>query len=269
MSLLKRLKADSEIESRIMSAIRSGSPLGVIRLGDGEGLLLGWPEVRKNKRANRALNYQLVKWFGLKNGSAHQKKQMRSILRKAIQRANIIGVPKPRKKGLWSFAHKQIAGSRLIKPSHVLTDTDIHVNLHRSGALYRAILAAESVTIVTCRASVKPQLEAFTGKRVKLIQIPEGRHVESGRATPKNTKHWESRSQYRKACHTAGTQLVLVGGGVLGKIYTTDASRGGAVAIDIGSLFDGWAKFGSRSHLRADPDSFLLPENREMTSSQD
>jgi len=40
--------------------------------------------------------------------------------------------------------------------------------------------------------------------------------------------------------------LVLVGAGVLGKAYVAGAARRGAVAIDMGSVFDGWAGIISR-----------------------
>jgi hypothetical protein len=65
---------------------------------------------------------------------------------------------------------------------------------------------------------------------------------------PVDEAHWPiGYARIMARIETVGPgDLVLVGAGVLGKAYVAGAARRGAVAIDMGSVFDGWAGIISR-----------------------
>ena len=44
-------------------------------------------------------------------------------------------------------------------------------------------------------------------------------------------------------------RLVLVGAGLLGKLLVSEARARGGIALDIGSIFDHWLGFRTRSYL--------------------
>jgi hypothetical protein len=52
--------------------------------------------------------------------------------------------------------------------------------------------------------------------------------------------------------------LFLVGAGGFGKIYCHMIKQHGGMAFDVGSLFDGWAGYGTRSYIRENPKRFVL-----------
>ena len=46
---------------------------------------------------------------------------------------------------------------------------------------------------------------------------------------------------------------VLVGAGPLGKVYCNEVKLAGGVALDIGSIFDSWARRPTRGYLKSGP----------------
>ena len=90
---------------------------------------------------------------------------------------------------------------------------------------------------------------------LRCYRIPEEGHT--GRMA---TKHFPNTYDQllEELKHNAIGELVLVGAGVLGKAYCAWVRRAGGVALDIGSLFDGFAGVGSRTYLTDDMASFRL-----------
>jgi hypothetical protein len=63
------------------------------------------------------------------------------------------------------------------------------------------------------------------------------------------TPHWPTGYEHIQEKIKSNTQpgdLVLIGAGILGKAYVHAACKNGAVALDIGSVIDGWAGVPSR-----------------------
>jgi len=58
-------------------------------------------------------------------------------------------------------------------------------------------------------------------------------------------------------CPTRGA-VFIVGAGILGKIYAHLIHQRGGIAIDVGSVLDGWAHVSSRAFLQRTPDLFGL-----------
>ena len=57
--------------------------------------------------------------------------------------------------------------------------------------------------------------------------------------------------------------VFLIGAGGLGKIYADIVCQRGGIALDVGSVLDGWAAKATRGFLWQDPDSFGLDCYRE------
>lgn len=255
----------STITQRILDCVSQKKSLSLIRIGDGDALILGWRSHRRNPKIWPVVQRQLLTWFGRYDFSHRELDQMRSLLCRAASRADILGIPELTDRGLWSEARKQIDQANLVQPNHTIVTHNCHLELHCTGGLQRICSAADRITLVTCRSQLVDRLKSLTGKQVDLIEVPAETRTESRAYGRRDTRHWERHPEFRRRCFAIKTGLVLVGAGLLGKIYTTDAARGGAVALDIGSVFDGWAGLCTRGHIRKDSTKYALgPTTNEL-----
>ena len=78
--------------SLILSKIKNEESLSLIRLGDGEGRMLGYPElVAKEGSGGESLDFSLNIWFGHGNFSEASLIDLSLQLRKAVSGADIVG----------------------------------------------------------------------------------------------------------------------------------------------------------------------------------
>ena len=159
----------------------------------------------------------------------------------AIRDASLLGVPllshvTNRKLGILensTFVHlrnKSLLG-------HIqLTDVNIHLKLFSRHEFGDFLKSLPKVILITCRSSVVQILEQQLGINVNLIRIP-GEYKFA-------TNH---ESHYKDCFDNVMSQIadkinpgdvVLVGAGILGKIYCHQVKKMNGIGIDIGSLFD-------------------------------
>ena len=231
-----------QVADRAISCLDLGVGFSLVRCGDGEGRLLAYPGGIHRAILNRHLRF----WFGHSDFSDLAILAMQAVLVTAIDMADVLGVYKGRVRNQWwqvpwMYVH------RTGRDEESVCSVDVHQALWMAGHLHRVAAACDRIVIVTCRSDVVygPLVRMFE-RPVNPIGVPE-----EGHTGERATDHWRQfntiEARVRELCEPG--VLCLVGAGVLGKAYTVAAARAGAVALDIGSVFDGWAGVESRSYL--------------------
>jgi len=237
------------VADRAVDCLRSQTGFSMIRLGDGEGRLLAWPD----RISRQMLDKRLVYWFGHADVTELSILGLQAILLAAIQQANVIGVVR-KGRDHWArlpWGYVQQLGRDYAEG---LCAANVHRALWDEGLLDHVIAACDRIVVVTCRDVVHLLQERYS-RDVLWVAVPAEAQLH-GRATD----HIKQFSQIERtvANHSGPGVLVLVGAGVLGKAYAVMAAYHGAVALDIGSVFDGWAQVVSRSYLWHTLDAFSL-----------
>jgi hypothetical protein len=247
----------------IAAARQEGRGFSLIRLGDGEGWFL---EGRSTDLEGATRNGDVVE-PELEQRGGHLPSEALEVLqerfRVALRRADVVGIP-----DLWQC---------LVGPEHALrvatnlehADTAIwpggwhlHLQLLRHGAFSRPPFDRIDAVIA---AALPPSLQ---GRDVTFVPLPgEDPHW---RGTERPCAHYPM--VYSKVldwidAQVGPGQLVLVGGGLLGKLYVDAIRSRGGIGIDIGSLIDlCCGHTGHRGEHRLNP--YLAPLAAEAFQQQ-
>lgn len=243
----------SDVAVLVIDRLRARHSCSVIRLGDGEGRLLGWPE----RVDQNVLGRHLYFWFGHANFSPDDLQRIRRDLEYAIYTADIVGLPNEENQArgdVWQEPQRWLEERNLLD-HHVICDHELHLQLWHENLLPEIVAAAERVSLITCRQVVDEMRDYFKLGYLKCYKVPE-----EGNTGRMATRHFPDtyNQLLEELKHNAIGELCLVGAGVLGKAYCAWIRRAGGVALDIGSLFDGFAGVGSRTYLADDMASFRL-----------
>ncbi len=215
-------------------------PLSLIRLGDGEGRLLGFPEIIDKTELDRSLQI----WFGRTNFAAADLAALAAELQAATRAADIVGLPRPSQAAQPEYRPVFAALDRFGLLSHapLLTDAAIHRYL-QIGLFYRGLLdRLPFCGLVTCRDLAPEIARVFCIDHVESYLIPgEAQHP-----GPMSGEHFPKRFRELHATLTVPFRgaVFLVGAGALGKIYCHWIRQRGGIALDIGSMCDAWADVG-------------------------
>jgi len=238
-----------EIGTKLVAAIHQQQPLSLIRVGDGESMML---DGVRNPGAAALMAKVIRRQLG--DGiSMDDHLTIRKILIKALAAADIIGIPIGKKLDD-PDSHWFRCQSLLVEHVPVLhkqfCDIDIHYHLTEQRSNFindgyswidELFDAAPRIFYISCR-NITRQLEQRTGKEIQSYHIaPEMMFT-----TYNGPAHWPK--QYMGAAdwmdqhadQIAGS-LCLVGAGVVGKTYCNWFRDRGGIAIDMGSVFDKWA----------------------------
>ena len=246
-----------DVLAAILAALAGGYGFCAIRLGDGEGALLSYDAPEMAADLAGALDI----WFGDDPVSGGDLAAMRAGLLGAIGAADVLGLPRARQyamsrryravlpgvmRGLGAPVGVYVAGdaSGGAGALPLIADAALHFYLQWSGGLALALGAARRVWLVGCRDVAGPLAEALGLGDVRWVAV-RGEAAFPGRCA---TPHWPKGHAAALAAlaQVAPGDLVLVGAGVLGKAYCAQAKAMGAVGLDVGSVFDGWAGVASR-----------------------
>jgi len=235
-----------QVTDNVSYAVRKNKPFSLIRIGDGEGRILMFPDDISRHMLNRHLRF----WFGRVDFLKSDLLEMRERLLLAIQGADIIGYsPKP-KNEFWQYATAYCETFVRSRSWIKATTINVHINLWKAGLFDGLLEHAKKVCLITCRKEVaEPFFNRFDPdskwEERTLWEIPEEYHT-----SEKENDHPEQFADYIKQIEANGAGwLYLVGAGILGKSYCHQAKMSGSVAVDIGSLFDAWAGVKSRSFM--------------------
>ncbi len=271
------LLGDSATLDLVRSAVSARQPFSLIRLGDGEGIVLSFDDEMRLED----LAYLHGHW-GTEGVTLGALAEVKRDLEEAVRGADIVGIrddilnvalptdlldrPGSEVKEFVMSAFSirdderdnlSALGARRLALLHRAlcrlewSETQrfcsawIHWELLASGELHRILEEETEIGLVTAR----PELQELVARRFdvrttavivpdKFVEAPEaGRHVPD--------RYHTIRSEL---IFPKGT-LVLVGAGIPGKAYCQWIKEAGCVAIDVGSVFDAWVGKASRPRV--------------------
>ncbi|WP_410824780.1 methyltransferase domain-containing protein, partial [Methylobacterium oryzisoli] len=253
------------VAERIAGALRERRGFSLVRAGDGEGafVTLGaedearFPALYAQNRRDRARV-----WFAdAVDPNADPWLSEATRVTQVLAEADIVGLPYPG----WLEHEYRIASitgitaltNALRAPREFGAATCsqlVHIDLHTSGLLYDLMRGERRIGLISCQRALPSLLrEAFGFEEVEYHHVPgeKGHGHLLSRAAVEGT-HWPDR--YREimaalASRRLDGMLFLVAAGILGKLYCSQIRRSGGVAIDIGSIADGWAGASTRPGL--------------------
>lgn len=226
-----------------------GAPYSVIRLGDGEGALLGYPTITNR----RDVDEYLLRWIRTADVAEADVLQLVEALKAAVHNADVVGLPRPKQlvHRIYRAVPEAIEAFNLKSESALWTDAAVH-RLLNHALLYRPLLrGARFLGLVSCRR-IAADLQALFNIRASRWYGVRGEDVthftdlDVDNAGEVETIHYPD--GYRELRHKLEVPfpgaLFLVGAGAFGKIYCHWIRQRGGVAIDIGSMCDSWAGVG-------------------------
>lgn len=227
-----------EVLEALLEARDARRPFSLVRLGDGEGRLLGFPELADKAELDRSLTV----WFGRTDFDAAALGALAGELRAAVRAADIVGVPRLKQQERRAEYRLVVAALRhhaLIGPAQRVTDSTIHRYL-QFGLFYRRLLAGEEFCGVVAGRDLAPPIRAAFGVgRVEVELVPAETRFPGARAGNHFPDRFEELRHGLKVPFRGA--LYLVGAGALGKIYCHWIKQAGGIALDIGAISDSWA----------------------------
>lgn len=262
--------AAREVGEAALAAIAAQRPFALIRLGDGEGSCINLgpeDEARFAALHNRNRAELTAMWFGPHfawNGHAFRS-LARQLPRVALD-ADFVGLPYAgwieheyriaSLRGIPTLINIHRAFARLDEPKKRLRSCSqlVHVDLAQAGLLPQMIRAAGRVSIISCLPEVAEIVRSRLGiADVAFYRIPgeQGSRAALGEEIVAGSHFPEAFAEIMARLEQPhGGRLFLVAGGVLGKFYAAKIKQHGGVALDIGSVIDGWAARATRPGLQ-------------------
>ena len=243
---MSELPGDRLDAFRVFLAIRermqARQPMSVIRLGDGEGAIMGYPTMTTRKDVNRSLRIWL-RTIAVDDGLVIS---LSEELKDAVRNADILGVPRQKQMDfvhpLWRAVRDELEAFELVGPNTLLTHTALH-RLLQHALLYRPLLESRDfVGVISCRRLIDELKDVFGVRDVRWYGV-RGELEDTGEI---DTPHFpDGFNEIRETLEVPYPGAVfLVGAGVFGKVYCQWIKERGGIAIDVGSIFDAWANIG-------------------------
>ena len=248
--LVKRIKGVIDMVQPILSILSRANafqvyaelskprPLSVIRLGDADGALLGYPELTGRAEVDRYLKIYL----GSKNMSDELVMRLAKDLRNAVKAADVVGLPRAKqiaKHPMWAMVDTALEHYGLLVDNPVVTDAALH-RLMQFALLYRPLVArSDFLGLVSCRRVADKLGSLFGCEEI-------GWYGVRGDLGDIHRPHYpDGYELMRERIRVPGSgSLFLVGAGWFGRIYCQWIKERGGRALDIGSMFDSWAGLG-------------------------
>lgn len=272
------LLSNAQISCFIEDRLSNRKSVSLIRLGDGEGAILARPTAK-----DKALWSTVLSHFGPHVTSGFINSLADELI-SAINTADVIGVrddllnvhfPESnfdlsqnefteQFKTLFhlrsaeqnidyagalrlALTHRFLANHKFAK-GVLFGGAWMHFGLSQSGDLARLISTEEHIGLVSSKPALAEQLESLLNVKVNYFKIPD-----IYRELRKNEDHDFANQLPVKLAQMMNTlkvsfqgQLVLVGAGIIGKVYCHRIKELGGVAIDVGSICDAWIGISSR-----------------------
>ncbi|HEX2841170.1 hypothetical protein [Hyphomicrobium sp.] len=241
----------------IVRAVEEKRPLALLRLGDGESYAYE-AEPGSIEDADNSLREQ--HWWGCQLDQS-TRALLQSRLRTAIGHADYLGIP-----SVYRFARdthfltRDLSGAassrglvrvlQNVRPraGANLVEERIHQIIFRRDDLKRVTSVAGARTIVI--SSLRPQIAADLFPASKVLTIPSHRRTSDHPAfvNTRTPLPFSYEAVLSEICSTVGKgDVVLVGGGIIGKVFIEQARQNGAVALDVGAMLDYFANAKTRS----------------------
>ena len=244
---LGRLASTNELLAAALTAHFERKGMSLIRIGHCEPRTLGYGDYFSRQDLQKTVDIQ---W----GGSPLDEDALRALpieMLGAVRNADFIGIQPPNREIVSKNAILENASyviGRNLQAFPVTakyTIANVHLAIAKSPILFELLREADRVWLITGR-NVEAALSKRIGREVSVMRIPaEQKFSETTPSEPHFTMIFNRvKEQIRNEVQTG--DVVLVGAGILGKIYCSLAKDQRAVALDIGSVFDAWEGLNTR-----------------------
>lgn len=252
--LERRRTSYAIVREALLSAIQLKRPGSLIRIGDGESVILSY----NPKSPPQDLSSHLRLWFGNSQPNNHQLVVLRDRLQAACRSAMFLGIPTLRQCKLherYEVSYQCLERILRRRNQVILTDAAVHRFLHLSGDLLACLRGSPFIGLVTSQPVSDLVSKYFCPFELFVKRIPNefSPELSPSSSVPiswldKNNLFNDFRIHppYRGAPY-------LVGAGLMGKLICDQIRRAGGFAIDIGSILDGWVTINSRAYFNTYP----------------
>jgi hypothetical protein len=275
-----------ELCDKLFDSLKSRESLTLSRWGDGEGMalpvlmseLLGW--VIPNESAlPGSFEYQdplrqvcdwawMEIWFGKKflDETAEDREVLAAGIQRCISESSLLAYYRPEPLGELSrnSPFRRSLGAAMLRPVieairpaiEQPLNPRIHIQLHQEGVLAKLLNESKNVLIVTSKKDVASRIAEDFNASVDLMLIPseQGRQLKmNGTGAAKSEvgflARWKEDTQ--TLINSRGDwDLVLVGGGLVGKAIVGELQTLPCVVLDVGAVLDDMAGFKTRSWMK-------------------
>jgi len=258
-------KCINELLIVLINAIEEKKPYSMVRLGDGEGRILGYPLVFDDRvYVNQVLTYQfgrgVLKRLEVEFGERYLEcsmSELKGFIINAISNADVIGAPS------WLHFRAEVTEENIVplaaqsvcleyvKPEHdrgcLVFDHFVFKPFHQNGFFKQLLSHVDKLHIVSHTDISDRIKEHFNLKDCEHIKIP-------GHQSFMDTKELHYPVVYKdilkKLAMASQGDVYFVAAGYLGKHYCNHIKNSGGIAIDIGSIFDGWCGIGRTDSIK-------------------
>lgn len=246
-----------DLRTRLSAAVTERMPFSIIRLGDGEGWVMGYPE----HVSAAQLGGIWRTWFGHAGYQDTQVATLQESLRTACLAADIVGIPEVEANLSSDFGRVAplLARDGWLGPETSLCHSGFHLWFQRYGWYDGLLSGLPEIGVIGPRDLTRVFLDRFGIERVYWLPTPpEMRFADLSEAeiaalTRRNV-HLTTRCpelldhDIPRLMRQRPGLVVLIGAGILGKLYCARVRALGGVAIDLGSMMDLWAGLKTREN---------------------
>lgn len=243
--------------ARAIQALSDGTPLSLIRIGDGEGNLLG--ALKPDFTAARHFSARTIldMMFGAADFTAREIQRIGQDMAASVATADVLGVSDHVRIGRLQtlrqtpHSHEDVRGhmgsyESIFQVASLLASTrsrppllvSNHVHRYMMRDLPSVIAAAREVTLIGPYDLQGAFAEALGCSGVRVCLIPNQASSTPGEGSKWYPDHYHT---VRDRMRVSPGSLFLVSAGVLGKALCAIVKARGGVALDIGSAVDVWA----------------------------
>ena len=225
----------------ILNHIQARKPLSIIRAGDGEKIILDSNKSLTNQR--KALDAVPKRQMGYEP-NVTTLEDIRANLINAYTNADIIGIPMHKNlselSSSWQNVKSALDENAPLHPANYCS-IDVHYDFLNAGYFNTALTGISRLNYISCR-NLQERMQSKWS-----IEVVNGYHIApEAKFTSGYDGDVHYPTQFNKAARWMDVvcrpgDLLLVGAGVIGKIYCNWWRDRGGVAFDIGSIFDEFA----------------------------
>ncbi len=230
----------------LIQRINANTPLSIVRCGDGEKIVLdSMSSLAALKLCDQAV---MRRQLGFSPTLKHIE-EIRMNLVAAYSDADIIGIPNHKQStdSHWKQVVKTLDENVPLRTS-VTCDIDFAYQMLDDGSYYKILHGLPALNYISCRDLDEGFKRKYAIDRVNKYTIAPESKFTSGYD---GEVHYPT--QFNKASRWMDVvsrdfpgSLLLVGAGVIGKIYCNWWRDRGGVAVDVGGVMDLWAGFVTR-----------------------
>ncbi|MEM9284140.1 MAG: hypothetical protein AAGA96_20160, partial [Verrucomicrobiota bacterium] len=259
-----------EAAKAVRTAIDQQQPYSLLRLSDGEGRFLTYPDDLKFLMRPDQLHIQSIWWGATPLGSEDEVVQR---FRRAVDHADAIGISDwvrlvsqfrfhGSKKNIYFSAQRGALGancyvaergSEELWKEKMLLSCIIHHHWESWGLYEYLFASTKKVSLITCHSELPQLLQKRFGLRTRLVlKIPPEFCYAGSVGLHGGTPQYPER--YEEICQEIHVEspgeVFLVGAGFLGKIYCDLIKSQGGIGLDVGSIVDLWLDHNVRPEMR-------------------